>query len=78
MTTDTEDDDGEFYAEAIPVSLCAGDVHIPDTDLLARDSGAEGVLAVRVTESLDVEYLDGATRVWLNVAVPPGPQRKSN
>lgn len=77
MTDDTEDD-GEFYAEAIPVSLCAGDVNIPDTDLLARDSAAEGVLAVRVTESLEVEYLDGATRVWLNAAVPAGPQRKVN
>lgn len=76
--TDEIEDDGEFYAEAVPVSLCAGDVHIPDTDLLARDSGAEGVLAVRVTESLEVEYLDGETRVWMNVAVPPGPQRKVN
>lgn len=78
MTTDPEDDGGEFYAEAIPVSLGAGDVHIPDTDLLARDSGAEGVLAVRVLETMEVEYLDGATRVWLNVAVPPGPRRKAN
>lgn len=78
MTTEPEDDDGEFYAESIPVSLCAGDVHIPDTDLLARDSGAEGVLAVRVLETMEVEYLDGATRVWLNVAVPPGPRRKAN
>lgn len=77
MTTEPEDDGGEFYAEAVPVSLCAGDVHIPDTDLLARDSGAEGPIAFRVTEDLELEYLDGETRVWLNAAVPPGPRRSN-
>lgn len=77
MTDDTEDD-GEFYAEAVPVSLSAGDVHIPDGDLLARDSGAEGPIAFRVTDDLELEYLDGETRVWLNAAVPPGPQRTRN
>lgn len=78
MTDVEDDDDGEFYAEAIPVSLSAGDVHIPDTDLLARDSAAEGVLAVRVTEDLDLECLDGESRVWLSASVPAGPQRRKN
>jgi|GEM_PF-2102129 len=75
---DIEDEEAEFdYSPATPVLLGAGDVAIPDPDLLCRDSGAEGVLAMRVTEDLDVEYLDGATRVWLSASVPSGPRRKN-
>lgn len=65
------------YGPTVPVILGAEDVAIPDPDLLCRDSGAEGVLAIRVTADLDVEYLDGATRVWLGASVPAGPRRKN-
>jgi len=75
--TETEQEDEGGWVEAIPVSLTAGEVHIPDAELLARDSAAEGVLAIRVTEDLEVEYLDGETRVWLSASVPPGPRRNS-
>lgn len=71
-----EDDEGEEYGPAgPPVILAAGDVAIPDADWLARDSGVTGPIAVRVTDKLDVEYLDGESRVWLSASVPPGPRR---
>lgn len=75
---ETGEEDVEFdYGSSVPVILGAEQVAIPDTDLLARDSGAAGVLAVRVTADLDVEYLDGETRVWLSASVPAGPRRKN-
>lgn len=76
--TDEDEDEAEFdYGPTVPVILSPEDVAIPDPDMLARDSGAEGVLAFRVTADLDVEYLDGETRVWLSASVPAGPRRKN-
>lgn len=80
MAEDPEDpevpeEEEEFGPAAPPLILGAGDVAIPDTDWLDRDSGVTGPIAIRVTESLDVEYLDGETRVWLAASVPPGPRR---
>ena len=75
---DIEDEGAEFdYEPAIPMILSAENVAIPDADLLCRDSGASGAIAIRVTADLDVEYLDGETRVWLSASVPPGPRRNS-
>ena len=75
---DIEDEGAEYdYGSPVPVILDAEQVAIPDTDLLCRKSGADGVLAVRVTAELDVEYLDGETRVWLSASVPGGPRRNS-
>ncbi|WP_202844770.1 hypothetical protein [Luteimonas saliphila] len=72
------EDDAEFdYGPTVPVILGAEDVAIPDPDLLCRESGAEGVLAIRITHDLDVEYLDGASRVWLSASVPAGPRRQN-
>ena len=79
--TDPEEEieeEAEFdYGPTAPVILAPEDVAIPDPDLLCRDSGATGVLAFRVTADLDVEYLDGETRVWLSASVPAGPRRKN-
>ena len=79
--TDPEEEieeEAEFdYGLAVPVILSPEDVAIPDPDLLCRDSGATGVLAFRVTADLDIEYLDGETRVWLSASVPAGPRRKN-
>ena len=78
MTDEEIEEEVEFdYGQAVPIILDAEQVAIPDTDLLDRKSGAEGVLAIRVTADLDVEYLDGETRVWLSASVPPGPRRKN-
>lgn len=80
----TEPDNEEVGAEAeeieeavaiTPVILCAGDVAILDPDYLARDSGVQGVIAVRVIDGDDIEYLDGETRMWMSASVPPGPKR---
>lgn len=78
--TDPEEieEEEEEYLPATPVILGAEDVAIPDPDMLCRDSGATGPIAVRVTADLDVEYLDGETRVWLSASVPAGPQRRRN
>lgn len=79
--TDPEEEieeEAEFdYGLAVPVILSPEDVAIPDPELLCRNSGAEGVLAFRVTADLDVEYLDGETRVWLSASVPAGPRRRN-
>lgn len=73
-----EEEEAEFdYGPTVPVILAPEDVAIPDPDMLCRDSGATGVLAFRVTADLDVEYLDGETRVWLSASVPAGPRRKN-
>jgi hypothetical protein len=69
------EDDGEEVAQSQPMILCAGDVAILDPDYLARDSGVQGVIAVRVTDKDDVEYLDGESRLWVSASVPPGPTR---
>lgn len=75
---ETEEEEVEFdYGASVPVILESEQVAVPDTDLLCRKSGAEGVLAVRVTADLDVEYLDGETRVWLSASVPAGPRRRN-
>ena len=80
--TDPEDiedeDEAEYdYGTPVPVILDAGQVAIPDAELLCRNSGVTGVLAMRVTSDQDIEYLDGETRVWLSASVPPGPRRNS-
>lgn len=70
-----EVDDDEEAVQAQPLILCAGDVAILDPDYLARDSGVQGVIAVRVIDGDDIEYLDGETRMWMSASVPPGPKR---
>lgn len=75
---ETDEEEVEFdYGSSVPVILDAEQVAIPDADLLCRKSGAQGVLAVRATADLDVEYLDGETRVWLSASVPAGPRRRN-
>lgn len=73
MTEETEEE--EEYLPASPVQLCVGDVYILDPEYLSRDSDIPGVIAVRVTEDQDVEYLDGESRIWMRADVPKGPQR---
>jgi hypothetical protein len=68
-------EEDEAAEQVQPVILTAGDVVILDPDYLARDSGVQGVIAVRVTDHYDVEYLDGESRIWLSASVPPGPKR---
>ena len=69
--TDTQDDDTEFEVVA-DVLIPDGACWVADPDLLAHDSGAEGVLAVQYMEG-GLYYFDGATRKWLNVeAADPG------
>lgn len=80
MSEPTEIEDGEEEYDVAPMEpLCLGveTVAILDADLLDRDSGAVGVIAVRITPDLEIEYLDGASRVWLNASVPAGPRRKN-
>lgn len=72
---EVEEEEVEEVAQSQPMILCAGDVAILDPDYLARDSGVQGVIAVRVTERDDVEYLDGQSRLWVSASVPPGPTR---
>ena len=69
-----EGDDLEYAAES-PVLLSAGDVYVIDPSYLDRESGCTGPIALRVTDDLEVEYLDGESRIWLNAAVAKGPQR---
>ena len=45
----------EESAQQQPMILCAGDVAVLDPDFLARDSGVQGVIAVRVTDGDDIE-----------------------
>jgi len=71
---DAEGEDEES-AQQQPMILCAGDVAVLDPDFLARDSGVQGVIAVRVTDGDDIEYLDGESRLWLSASVAPGPKR---
>ena len=70
-----EEEEAEEIVQAQPLILCAGDVAVLDPDYLHRQSGVQGVIAVRVTERDDVEYLDGETRLWVSASVPPGPTR---
>ena len=72
--TDTDDDAEEFAPES-PVLMSAGDVYLIDPEYLDRESGNTGPIAVRVTDDLEVEYLDGESRIWLNAAAQKGPHR---
>ena len=72
--TDDADDELEYAAES-PVLLSAGDVYVIDPSYLDRESGCAGPIALRVTEDLEVEYLDGESRIWLSAAAQKGPQR---
>ena len=69
-----ESDDLEYSPES-PVLLSVGDVYVIDPSYLDRESGCTGPIALRVTEDLEIEYLDGESRIWLNAAAAKGPQR---
>lgn len=71
----TDEDDELEYAAESPVLLSVGDVYVIDPSYLDRESGCTGPIALRVTEELEVEYLDGESRIWLNAAAQKGPQR---
>lgn len=74
MTDETEEVE---LVDMADIMLSDGMCWVADPDLLAHDSGADGVLAVQYMEG-GLFYFDGATRKWLNVeASDPGkPVRK--
>ena len=71
----TDADDELEYAAESSVLLSVGDVYVIDPSYLDRESRCTGPVALRVTEDLEVEYLDGESRIWLNAAAAKGPQR---
>lgn len=66
LTFTPEGEEEEEVSYMQEVHLGDGTCWVADPDLLAHDSGAEGVLALQYMEGA-LWYLDGATRKWLNV-----------
>lgn len=60
------DPEEEYEVEAVePVYLHDGECWVADPDLLAHDSGAQGVISLQFRDGA-LWYLDGESRKWLN------------
>lgn len=73
----TDETDNESEVESVePLYLHDGECWIFDPDVLAHDSGVQGVIAVQFRDGA-LWFLDGETRRWLNAEAPDAAKPKA-